>query len=673
MALVISRTPPWHWTHHLIGKGPDPSLFIWFLGWWPHALSRGLNPLTTSLIWSPPGLNLAWTTSVPGLAIPLWPITYTLGLVASYNLAIVLGLTVSALMMFVLVRTLTGAVWPSLVSGYLYAFSPFFLGHLSGGHLNWMWGPVLPFMLWVAWQRFHNRFSSRLTIILSAVAVIAQFSWSTELFATLWVMGAIGVGLSWAYLGQDVRWKPTVISIATGALLGTVATIPMIVYMLTHHGSPFGLSATAFSTSIINWFLPTRVNLGGSLVASLTRHFPANLSEQTGYIGITTMAWLIVSRKWRRVQPLRKLLAAFFLTALVLSLGPKLHGSAIPIPLPWALFSRLPILRHALPDRLMLFAFFALAILLGLYLADRTLSRSHRSLIATLVLIPLMPSLSYRPNQYFTIPPIFQNPRLVAQALPASSRVLIFPFSYAGSAMAYQALSHFSFPMAEGVTAPVPPIPYSSWPFVQAAAISATNVTCPPVTASLPQYLQTTGITRVVAVGTSRPAVARLAHELGWMPHATPGATIYILHTPPPSESTALASSQGAQTAYSLIFHAVQQYVAQGHPLHSISVRKLVAYHDYPQCLVNGGTKSPLLSIQGTFAIPEPHGRVAIGLEGTWNRLQPIVHIYGSQSISVRFPATTTPAPKHPNGQAIGFLGLVFSRSVLLHYHFPHP
>ena len=49
------------WAHpfsQVIGDGPDPPVFIWYLRWVPFALSHGLNPLFTNYLDFPGGINL---------------------------------------------------------------------------------------------------------------------------------------------------------------------------------------------------------------------------------------------------------------------------------------------------------------------------------------------------------------------------------------------------------------------------------------------------------------------------------------------------------------------------------------------------------------------------------------------------------------------------------------
>ena len=53
----------------LIGEGGDPKQSVWFLAWLPHALLHGENPFFTSAVFQPGRVNLAWSTTMPTLAL----------------------------------------------------------------------------------------------------------------------------------------------------------------------------------------------------------------------------------------------------------------------------------------------------------------------------------------------------------------------------------------------------------------------------------------------------------------------------------------------------------------------------------------------------------------------------------------------------------------------------
>src|ERR687884_1641604 len=82
----------------------DAEIFIWSFAWWPHAILNGLNPFFSRVVYAPTGINLAWVTSVPALAIAFSPVTLLFGPSAAYNAAAVLLPALSAWTAFLLCR-----------------------------------------------------------------------------------------------------------------------------------------------------------------------------------------------------------------------------------------------------------------------------------------------------------------------------------------------------------------------------------------------------------------------------------------------------------------------------------------------------------------------------------------------------------------------------------------
>ena len=112
--LVFGRELPGHFRDTYIGSGPDPTIAMWCLVWWPHALIHRLSPFLTKLIWAPTGTNLAWTTSVPLPSLVAWPLTSMVGPVAAFNVLCLMTLPLDAWAAFVLCRYICRAWWPSL-------------------------------------------------------------------------------------------------------------------------------------------------------------------------------------------------------------------------------------------------------------------------------------------------------------------------------------------------------------------------------------------------------------------------------------------------------------------------------------------------------------------------------------------------------------------------------
>jgi hypothetical protein len=175
----------------------DPSAYLWFFAWWPHALLNGLDPFYTDLIFVPEGYNLAWVTSMPGPSLILAPVTLTLGSVATFNLISFAAPVLSAWTAFLLCRHVTGSVPASLLGGYLFGFSPYMLYQLRGApQLALM--ALAPVLVLLTVRHVQGSLSGRAFVVAMTAAFTAQILTSTEVFATAVLFG--GLTLAAAYL-----------------------------------------------------------------------------------------------------------------------------------------------------------------------------------------------------------------------------------------------------------------------------------------------------------------------------------------------------------------------------------------------------------------------------------------------------------------------------------------
>src|ERR1700687_5561012 len=51
--LFFGRALFGHFSDRYVGGGPDPSQFMWYIRWWPHAITHGLNPFLPHGIFVP--------------------------------------------------------------------------------------------------------------------------------------------------------------------------------------------------------------------------------------------------------------------------------------------------------------------------------------------------------------------------------------------------------------------------------------------------------------------------------------------------------------------------------------------------------------------------------------------------------------------------------------------
>ena len=96
----------------------DPTIFMWSLSWWPHALLHRLNPLLARVISPPGGVNVAAATAIPAAAIAAWPVTALFGPLVSFNLLAILGPALCGLTAYLLCRRLTAHHAASLMGGF---------------------------------------------------------------------------------------------------------------------------------------------------------------------------------------------------------------------------------------------------------------------------------------------------------------------------------------------------------------------------------------------------------------------------------------------------------------------------------------------------------------------------------------------------------------------------
>ena len=166
----------------------DPNFYVWAWGWWPYALTHGLNPLHSHLIGAPGGYNLAWATTVPAVAVPVWPITAAAGPIAAFNVTLLLAPPASAWAAFVAARKLTGKFWPALLAGTVYGFSSYELSHDVSGQPNLTVTLLPALMVYLVLLWWDGTLKRTGYVIWMAVAVALEFYTFVEAFAEITIL-----------------------------------------------------------------------------------------------------------------------------------------------------------------------------------------------------------------------------------------------------------------------------------------------------------------------------------------------------------------------------------------------------------------------------------------------------------------------------------------------------
>ena len=364
--LLLAFLVWWHvWTNHptsttVCGCG-DPSQFTWFLDWPAHAIAHGLNPLYSTAMGYPHGVNLLANTSEVALGVMLAPITWAFGPIATLNVALTLAPTLSGFAMFVLLRRWTSWAPAAFVGGLLYGFSPMVLSNFESAHLN-VTMLIAPPLIVACLDELVVRQRRRpiATGVLLGFLLAVQFFLGTEYLAIIVFLG--GIGLAFAILYTRVKSPHVFEERAPFAIKGFKAAAVTAVMLLAYPawfalfgpaslpGPIWPVPLSQFASHLRSYLFPPSGSTGSSF-----GYGGLFLTDQ--YLGFGLLSVLVCGTAvWRRDRRLW-LFAALGVIALVLALG-----VADPV------FSVFPLLENIVPSRFNMVLYFCAAVMLGIIL-----------------------------------------------------------------------------------------------------------------------------------------------------------------------------------------------------------------------------------------------------------------------------------------------------------------
>jgi hypothetical protein len=484
--LLISVLVWWNvWSHHptsttICGCG-DSSLFTWFFEWPAYAMSHGLNPLYSTAMGYPHGVNLLTNTAELGVGVPLAPITWVFGSIATLNVALTLSPFLSALAMYVLLRRWVSWNPAAFVGGLLYGFSPYLLFTLTNAHLMLGMAFVPPLVVACLDEVFVRQHARPVLLGLTlALLVAVQFFVGTEVLVIMLIAAGIGVVLMmlfqlWHKSIVHTRVRYALVALGTALVSATVA----LAYPLWFDvAGPAHLSGNIWGPNNVDPYGGTSV--GSYLLPAAPNHINTLLNHDFGgyqaptfsaqYFGIGIVVVLIAGViVWRRDMRLW-LFGAIGLVSVVLSFGLKQGGWT-----PWRLLVWLPETPNIIPMRFLMITYLAAAILLGVIvdhthagvirrrtamlkvtseepqqrrLASPMLAPIAGALVAAIALVPIASFLSGSiplTTQPTYVPTWF---RTIAPHLPGHQVLLVFPAAYGvESSMTWQVVAGMDYSM----------------------------------------------------------------------------------------------------------------------------------------------------------------------------------------------------------------------------------
>jgi hypothetical protein len=449
-------------THTLCGCG-DPALFLWFFQWPATALAHGQNPFFSTALFHPTGINLLAQTSVTGLSLPLVPVTWIWGPVASLNVASTITPALTAFTAFVVIRRWAPWTPAAFVGGLLYGFSPFVLSNLEFAHLMTAALMLLPLMLAVLDEiLIRQRHSPIWGGVLLALLVFGQFFLSTELLAVAGVVVVICVvALVAAALVTDRAALRRRAPHATEALaIGMGLAAVLLAWPVW-----FALEGPAHLSGLV-W--PNITKLGGYLPSSfVTTAYPSRsiiFLALGGYEGAPLASAAFLG--WSFLAVLAAGVAVFWrehrLWFFGFALGVCVACSLLARPGQWEparVLARIPVVENVIQQRFMALGFLAAAVMLAIIVdhvyravPDWRAGALGALAVTGVALVPM--AVLFGQRLPFAMRPVVL-PRWyseVAPGLPPGRVLLSYPAPFSGlqAAMTWQAVNGMHYSQAGG-------------------------------------------------------------------------------------------------------------------------------------------------------------------------------------------------------------------------------
>ncbi len=339
-----------------IGPGGDADEYAWFMAWVPYALGHGLDPLVSTYVNAPHGINLMWNTSVLLPSFLASPFTVLFGGAFSYNLLMTLAPATTGLACYWAFRRWTAPL-ASFAGALVTAFSPYLFSQ-SYGHMAQTVLVSAPLLL-VALDRVlvvQGSAPWKDGLWLGAL-VWAQLVTGEEVLAmeAVAVLAGLVVLVAVRWLDVGSRWRHAAKGLSVAAVTAGVLSTPFLAVQFL---GPYKVQSphppNVYVSDLFNFFVPTSVTriVPGS-AARVAAAFTGNVSEQGAYIGVPLLVFVLATVVMARRRPIMWAALSAGVVAAVLSMGQTLHwdGHITSDNLPYQLLGRLPLFNNLLPDR----------------------------------------------------------------------------------------------------------------------------------------------------------------------------------------------------------------------------------------------------------------------------------------------------------------------------------
>jgi hypothetical protein len=333
----------------------------------------GQNPFFTDYMYFPTLANLSLHTLTFTNSIFAFILSPFLSEIEVLNILQLGSICLAGVSMVALVKYLTGNKFAGLISGVIFAFSPYFFSHLLTGHYNLSFIWMVPFLVLFFLKSLHE--DNIYNPIIFSVLLLAQSyqDLQTALFAGI-ILLIIFIFYAIAMPKQVFCKRRLTFLGCFVAIFGLGYMLPYIMLVKEFWGNR-GLWQTYNNGDLLVLFSNNPLNpFWGAGVFTRVEGMIGGFRENTISLGYAAMAMAILTVASARHYRKKIMFFAILLVGIILALGPNLQiaGNQINgVILPFYYLAKLPIFSiGVVPTRFILIAYFALAVLAGYFIND---------------------------------------------------------------------------------------------------------------------------------------------------------------------------------------------------------------------------------------------------------------------------------------------------------------
>jgi hypothetical protein len=269
------------------GDGGDGYWFLWDFWAFKNAIFTHTNPLYTSYIYYPIGVNLAFSTTSffnAALSIPLqliWDLPH------AYIFVWLISFALSGYGAFALMRYLGGSTKVAFISGLIFTFCPYHFAHALG-HMNLIataWVPLYA-LFFLKTIRENKRSNPVIAALFLSITAFCDFYYVIYLvtLSVLLVTYYFWTERQQAAFTRVLRRTALTFAIFLGLTLPLL--VPMIQELLHGGGYAYAPSFDQYSADLVAFVVPSPLHpLFGPVVAPLYQHLTGTVAESTVFLG----------------------------------------------------------------------------------------------------------------------------------------------------------------------------------------------------------------------------------------------------------------------------------------------------------------------------------------------------------------------------------------------------